>query len=165
MRRNQPYASREAGKGFYPGLTGCESQVGSTTQKTRLFSLLKLLGLLTLLVGGGLQACAVEGYKVIRRKKPKVRMGPKTRVVLFGVDKKAARRAPAVCKTLGEVEAWSLGEKTFPYTSFRRAARALGGNGVSGIRSTGHRDNRYYRRGLVVLCPVLPPPPPSHAVP
>jgi hypothetical protein len=101
--------------------------------------------------------CATQGYEILNQKKVRVQAGKNTKVTLFGVDPTAPHRAPVLCKTVGEVLTWSLGEKSFPYTSFRRAARKIGGNGVTGIRSSGKKKNRYYRRGIVVLCPVLPP--------
>jgi len=101
--------------------------------------------------------CARQGYEILNQKKVRVQAGKNTEVTLFGVDPTAPHKAPVLCKTIGEVRTWSLGEKSFPYTSFRHAARKMGGNGVTGIRSSGKKKNQYYRRGIVVLCPVLPP--------
>lgn len=118
----------------------------------RIIVLLMIAGFFSPTIG-----CATQGYEILSQRKIRVQAGENTEVKLFGVDPTTPYKAPVLCKTVGEVRTWSLGEKSFPYTSFRRAARKMGGNGVTGIRSAGKKRNRYYRRGIVVLCPVLPP--------
>ncbi len=79
-----------------------------------------------------LAGCATGGHELLSgTKADKASVG--AGVVLYGVDA-GAEKPPPSCHTLGQVRAWSFGEKTFPHDGFRAAAAELGGDSVIDIR-------------------------------
>jgi hypothetical protein len=98
-----------------------------------------------------LGACGGNGFRILSGE-PVASPTPLDQVLLYGVDR-APATAPEGCTELGRVEAWSPGEKNFPFGPFREAAAALGGNGVHRFRPNAG-DKRYsVFQGVVLRCP------------
>jgi hypothetical protein len=89
---------------------------------------MRSLSVLTLLLAG----CATGGHQFLSGTKVE-KASVSAEVVLYGIDS-GAEEPPPSCQRLGDVRAWSLGEKTFPYSNFRTAAAELGGDSVIDIR-------------------------------
>ncbi len=83
-------------------------------------------------------------------------------VILIGVDSDAPKRAPSGCRKLGDADVEAPNLKVSVSDEFRRAARRLGGNAVSGIERTGGSPDRpVIYRGTVLHCPWFKKPTPS----
>lgn len=129
-----------------------------------------LVALWAAVVGLVLCGCERGGYRVVSPKRVTTPWRP-SYVVLYGIDPGAPAKPPEGCQERGVVEVWGKGEKAYHYGPFRKAARRLGGNGVSGIRRVrierGVGGDTYHYEGTVVSCPLFEEEtqPPGESVP
>jgi hypothetical protein len=98
-----------------------------------------------------LVACSTGGYRILsgtRATAPSVGAG----VILY--DAEGEGHPPPGCRVLGQVSAWSPGEKSFPSDQLRAAAAELGGDSVIDIRPDPAETDRHRAThlGTVARC-------------